>query len=130
MGSGENRIARLGDHGFRGQVGKQIAKYARDSQQLGRDLAVEFDTGAMEAEKSMRKLRGHPALLGVDVRIRAILVTRSLRRARDLSKGIAVESVKLVLQYRKEFLDIDDSGRAAAKKSTDKSGSYTGGVDL
>jgi hypothetical protein len=123
MASGESRIEKLGDVGFRGQVGKNVARYARDTQQLARDLAIEFDVGAMAAESAMLKLKKHPRLRGIQVRVRAILVARRLRRARDLAKGIAAESVKFALTYRREFMEIDDSGRHQRD-------SGTGGVDL
>lgn len=125
MGSGESRIESLGEINFRGQVGKNVTKYAREMQHVARDLAIELDIGAMAAESAMRKLQGHPRLRGIDVRIRAILVTRSLRRGRDLAQGISAEAVKFALQYRSEFLDIDDAG---GKHTHDRS--KTGGVDL
>lgn len=130
MSSGETRIGHLGDVTFQGQVGKQIARYAREAQQLARDLAVEADLRAMEAEKAMGRLKGHPALLSVDVRIRAILVTRPLRRARDAAQGMAAESVKFALQYRREFMEVDDSGRSSTTTSAKSSTPWTGRVDL
>jgi hypothetical protein len=57
----------------------------------------------------MLKLRKHPLLRGLDVRLRSRLVARRLKRARDCAKGISAEAVKFNLEYRKQFLGVDDS---------------------
>lgn len=124
MGSAHNRIDHLGNIPFNGQVGKRVSQYALTLQSLARDLAVEFDEGAMSAEAAMRKLRQHPQLRGVKVYIRAMLVARRLRRARDLCKGISAEAVKFNLQYRLEFLALNEAS-GGGRRDHD-----TGGVDL
>lgn len=123
MTSGESRIDKLGDIAFGGQVGKQVAKYAKETQRLGHDLAYTLDNDKARARKAMLKLHGHPLLAGVDVRIRARMVTRKLKRARELARGISAEAVKYQMEYRKQFLDTDDSGKK--HRSSGK-----GGVDL
>ena len=123
MGSARSRIDHLGDIPFNGQVGKRVSQYALTLQALARDLAVEFDEGAMAAESAMRKLRKHPQLRGVKVYVRAMLVTRRLRRARDLCKGISAEAVKFNLQYQLEFHALNEAN--GSRRDHD-----TGGVDL
>lgn len=123
MASGEDRIDKLGDIEFVGQVGKRVAEYARTTQRLGHDLAYTLDSDADRARKAMLKLRKHPLLGGVDVRIRAWHVSRRLRRARDLARGISAEAVKYHAEYRKQFGTVGTDGR---KKSTNS----TGDVDI
>lgn len=122
MASGEDRIDQLGDIEFRGQVGKQVAKYAQATQRIGHDLAYTLDNDADRARKAMVKLRRHPLLGGVDVRLRARWVARRLKRARELAKGISAEAVKYQMEYRKQFLSVDSG--------TKHRRSDTGGVDL
>jgi hypothetical protein len=119
MGSGESKIEALSNIEFRGSVGKQIAQYAKATQRIGHDLAYALDNDAGRARSAMHKLKKHPLLLGVDVRIRARLVARHLRRAHDCARGISAEAVKFNLEYRKQFLGVDN-----------KNGKYKGEVDL
>jgi len=114
-GSAEERLNAMGDIEFDGAVGKKIAAYGRATQKLGHDLAAEFDEAAAQANKAIRKLKGHPLLIGVDVYFRARWCTRHLRRAAELARGVSAESVKFTLQYRREFLDIQDAGNKPVK---------------
>lgn len=72
----------------------------------------------------MRQLKGHPLLLGVDVRARAWWVARHLNEARELVLGISAEAVKFNLQFRREFLE------RMQEERPDKSKDYKGKVDL
>lgn len=111
MASGKSQIARLGDTDFRGDVTKNVTRYARDLQAVARAMAAQFDADADDAQKAIRKLgKRHPALKGVNVRLRARWVARRLRRARNLAKDLSAEAVKFQAQYRKEFVDIEPSG--------------------
>jgi hypothetical protein len=111
MGTGENRISAIGDIEFRGHVGRNIAAYAKSNQRLAHDFAQELVNGAEAAEKAMRKLDGHPLLLGVDVRLRAKRVARKLRKGQDLALALSAEIVKFNVQYRREFLDVHDGSK-------------------
>ena len=122
MASGERRIEKLGGTEFKGQVGRAVAEYAKGTQRLARDMAAELDVSAETSRAAMWKLRKLPAMQKVDVWVRAKIVSRHLKRARDLCQGISAEAVKFNLQYRREFLDIDDSGR--------KNGQHKGDVSL
>ena len=117
MGSGEQRISRIGDIAFRGKVGENIAAYAKANQRLGHDFAQELEDGAMAAQKAMRKLEGHPALMGIAVRLRARRVARKLRKAKELAVALSAESVKFNQQYRREFLDTGESDKGGKKNS-------------
>jgi hypothetical protein len=67
-------------------------------------------------------------VLGVDVYFRARWCTRHLRRAAELARGVSAESVRFTLQYRREFLDIQDAGAKAVKAN--KKFPFAGEVDL
>jgi hypothetical protein len=110
MASGERRIEKLGETHFRGQVGRAVAEYAKNTQRLAHDMAAELDVSAETSRAAMWKLRKLPTMRNVDVWVRAKLVSRHLKRARDLCQGISAEAVKFNLAYRREFLDLDDSG--------------------
>lgn len=122
MASGEDRIDELGEIEFHGQVGKRIAQYARTTQRLGHDLAYTLDNDAERARKAMLHLRKHPLLRGLDVRVRAWHVSRRLRRARDLARGISAEAVKYHAEYRKQFPAGVDTSKTREKR--------TGEVDI
>lgn len=125
MGSGEQRLTRIGDIPFRGRVGENVAKYAKANQDLGRDLASELSNGAEAARRAMRGLQGHPLLHGVDVRLRARRVARKLNKAKELALAVSAESVRFNQQYRREFLDVDDRKGGKGKKDR-----RSNGVDL
>ncbi len=127
-GSAEERLNAMGEVEFDGAVGKKIAQYGKATQRLGHDLAAEFDEAAAQANKAIRKLKGHPLLIGVDVYLRARWCTRHLRRAAELARGVSAESVRFTLQYRREFLDIQDAGTKPAKAR--KAFPFAGEVDL
>ena len=122
MSSGERRLDKLATVEFRGQVGRAVADYAKGTQRLARDLAAELDVTAETSRAAMWKLRKLPAMRSVDVWVRARMVSRHLKRARDLAQGISAEAVKFNALYRREFLDIDDAGR--------KNGRHRGEVRL
>lgn len=126
--SAEERLDKMGDIEFEGAVGKQIAEYGKVAQRMGHDFAAELDEAAREANRQIRKLKGHRLLLGVNVYFRARWVTRHLRRAAELARGVSAEAVKFPLQYRREFLDIQDAGTKAVKAK--KLFPFAGEVDL
>lgn len=128
MDSAEDRIDKMGDMSFDGAVGRHIATYGQASQRLGHDFAAELDEAARHAAREIRKLDGHPLLRGVNVYLRARWVTRHLRRAAELARGVSAESVKFTLQYRREFLDIQDAGSKPVKAH--KRLPFAGEVDL
>lgn len=122
MSSGERRIDQLGNVTFTGDVSANVAAYAKGVQAIARDLAVELEIGANVAEQAMRRLNGHPRLAGVNVRFRARLVTRRLRRAHHLALEVSAEAVRFNAQYRREFLQVAPPGerrRTAAHSGVD-----------
>jgi hypothetical protein len=128
MDSAEERLDKMGDIEFDGAVGKHVAAYGKAAQKMGHDFAAELDEAAREANRQMRKLKGHRLLLGVNVYLRARYVSRHLRRAAELARGVSAESVRFTLQYRREFLDIQDAGAKAVKAK--KKFPFAGEVDI
>jgi hypothetical protein len=112
-GTGDKRLDKMGDIVFEGAIGKQIAAYGLSTQKFGHDLAAELEEAARLAGKAIRQLDGHPLLLGIDLRLRARVVTRHLRRGAELARETSGEAVKFTLAYRREFLAIQDAGTKA-----------------
>ena len=108
--TGETRLDEMGDIVFEGAIGKQIAAYGLATQKFGHDLAAELEETARAATKAIRQLDGHPLLFGIDLRMRARVVTRHLRRGAELARETSGEAVRFTLQYRREFLAINDAG--------------------
>ncbi|WP_061290424.1 hypothetical protein [Herbidospora cretacea] len=128
MGSGQARLDQIACIEFHGKVPSKIAAYATATQLFAHDLARELDAAANAAENAMRQLKGHPLLMGIDVRARAWRVARELNDARELVLGISAEAVKFNVQFRQEFLEALE---ALSKRERDtKSKDYKGKVDL
>ncbi len=116
--SGKARIPELANIPFTGS--KSITAYSNEARNLCRDLAVEFDMAADEVYGALiASQKGHPLLLGVDVRLRARRVRNRLKRAAEHARGAAVESVKFHAQFRREFADILNPPKEKAKKKFD-----------
>ena len=96
-------------------VARAVAAYAKGTQRFARDMASELDVSAETSRSAIWKLRKDPRVQQMmsksELWWRARQVSRHLKRARDLCQGISAEAVKFNLAYRREFLDIDDSGR-------------------
>ncbi|XKK40245.1 hypothetical protein HFP72_05980 [Nocardiopsis sp. ARC36] len=114
--SGEDRMDEMAEIEFFGPVGTQVIRYARTSRRFARDLAAELESAAHDARVAMGGLKGHPALLGLDVKIRARRVSRKLKRAKELAQGISAESVKFAAEYRKQFIHAPAAVRTAPRK--------------
>lgn len=125
MSTVEKRIDEIADCEFTGKnIAGQIAQYATLTQQFAHDVARELATAEEAATAAMRQLKGHPMLVGIDVKWRARRVTRVLREARELCQGISAECVAFNVQFRTEFAD------ALRMKRDTKPKEYHGKVDL
>ncbi|OLT36743.1 hypothetical protein BJF79_30700 [Actinomadura sp. CNU-125] len=120
MGTGGKKIARLGDVTFQGKVGANVTAYAKSTQRLARDLAAQIEADGARAEREMRRLDGHPLLVGVDVRLRARIVRRRFKRAKELALAISAESVKFQAQYRRDFLATPAQQKNSKRKTWSK----------
>lgn len=99
------RIPELANIPFTGA--KSITRYSQASRAICRDLSMEFEMAADEVYGALvASQKGHPALFGVDVKLRARRVRNRLRRAAEYAAGAAVEAVKFHAQFRREFADV------------------------
>jgi hypothetical protein len=106
VSTAEQRLDDIADTEFVGKsIAGRVAQYATLTQQFAHDLARELAASSEAAETAMRRLRGHPLLAGVDVRLRARRVSRVLREARELCEGVSAECVAFNVQFRTEFAD-------------------------
>jgi hypothetical protein len=86
---------------------KSVTRYSRTARDLLRDFTRELEFAADEFEVTMREAakRGHPLLVGLDVKWRARRVAKRLRRAAEATQGAAAEAVRFHAAFRREFSD-------------------------
>jgi hypothetical protein len=110
------RIPELQSIEFQGS--KSVADYSRVGRDLSRDLAWEYHESAYELQAALSRQKGHPLLLGLDVRIRAKRVAAHLKRAAEGQAGVAAALVKLNAEYKRQFVDpAQEAKRKKNKKS-------------
>lgn len=97
------RIPELSGIEFTGHT--SVAQYAQDLRSLMRDCADETRFGAEEIYAVLSRQKGHPLLLGVDVRMRARRVARRLHRVSELNSGAAIEAVRFYHEFRRQFAE-------------------------
>jgi hypothetical protein len=98
------RIPELESIEFTGHA--SVARYSKALRGINRDIAHECEYAAEELQAVLSRQRGHPLLLGLDVRLRARKVAKRLHRAGELSAGAAVEAVKFYSEFRLQFADV------------------------
>lgn len=98
------RIPELSGIEFTGHT--SVAQYGQELRALMRDCADETRFGAEEIYAVLSRQKGHPLLLGVDVRMRARRVARRLHRVSELNEGAAIEAVKFYHEFRRQFADV------------------------
>lgn len=86
---------------------ESVAAYALTSRDHNRALAQEYEGAADDLYTVLRELgQGHPLAFGFDVKIRAGKVAKRLERMAEMASWVAIESVKLNLEYRKQFAEL------------------------
>lgn len=125
MGSAQKRLDDLGELDFTGKIGQSIARYAKGQQEFAHDMAAELEIRGEVARAAMLKLRKHPRMRGLNVRLRALLVARHLFRGRNLAQGISAEMVRFNVLYRREFIEAPAENQHRQAKTGTK-----GEVDL
>jgi hypothetical protein len=83
-----------------------IADYSRTLRTLGRDLAAVLEVSADEVQTVLSHQNTHRLLIGVDVSLRARRVARRLRRAAELSRGLAAEAVRFNQEFSLQFTEV------------------------
>jgi hypothetical protein len=82
-----------------------VAQYSKELRAICRDLAHEIEFASEEIYAVLSRQKGHPLLLGLDVRLRARRVANRLHRAEQLTAGAAVEAVKFYVEFRRQFAE-------------------------
>jgi hypothetical protein len=86
---------------------ESVAAYALASRDHNRALSQEYEGAADDLYGVLRELgKGHPLAFGQDVKHRASKVAKRLERMSEMASWIAVESVKLNLEYRRQFAEL------------------------
>lgn len=99
------RIDELARVEFTGSLTVATYDYGQAMFALGHLLRMELDMAAVESEAAMASLKGHPLLLGLDVRVKARRVAKRLKRAQDLAYGLTAEGHRFHRDYLKYFVD-------------------------
>ncbi|MGH3380735.1 MAG: hypothetical protein ACRDP6_38975 [Actinoallomurus sp.] len=113
--SSRKRIPELQSIEFKGS--KSIADYSRTGRDLSRDLAWEYHESADEVRAVLSAQKGHPLLIGLDVKIRARRVAAHLKRAAEGQAGVAAALVKFNAEYKRQFVDPANASKRKPKKS-------------
>ena len=112
-----NRIPELSGIEFTGH--KSVVDYSKALREVERDLAHEADFAAEEIQAVLSSQRGHPLLMGVDVRLRARKVAKRLHRVAELHAGAAVEAVKFYAEFRRQFAEVINPPKRTPGKAFD-----------
>jgi hypothetical protein len=81
-----------------------VRDYCQNGRTLIRPLANELRISAEELNAALREARGHPALLGVDTKLKARLVARHLVNAAEGVEMACGELIRTFLSLEKHFL--------------------------
>jgi hypothetical protein len=117
LANGRQRIPELNGIEFTGH--SSVVNYSKTLRALMRDIATEVEFGAEELFSVLSRQRGHPLLMGVDVKMRARKVVKRLYRVHDLAAGGAVEAVKFYREFRLQFADAIQPQRSKPAKAFD-----------
>lgn len=86
---------------------ESVAAYALAARNHTRALSQEFEGAGDDLYGVLCELgRGHPLAFGIDVKLRARRVAKRLERMSEMASWVAVEAVKLNLEYRKQFSEL------------------------
>jgi hypothetical protein len=100
---GRKRIPELSGIEFTGH--ESVKAYAQELRNLCRDMSDEASMGAAELHAVLSRQKGHPLLMGVDVRLRSRRVCKRLERVSELMAGATVEAVKFYAEFRTQFAE-------------------------
>ena len=86
---------------------ESVAAYALASRDHNRALAQEYEGAADDLYGLLKEIgTGHPLAFGIDVKRRAAKVAKRLERMSEMASWVAVESVLLNAEYRKQFSEL------------------------
>jgi hypothetical protein len=93
-----------------------VAHYSRAGRDLARDFGWELHESAAELQAALSAQKGHPLLLGLDVKLRARRVAAHLKRAAEAQVGAAAALVKMNAEYKRQFVDPAQVAKKQSKK--------------
>src|SRR5260370_24293771 len=92
-----------------------LAEYSGELRGRLGDVAYEIDFATEEVSAVLSRQKGHPLLLGLDVKLRARKVARRLHRAQECVTGAAIEAVKFYREFRLQFAEVITPPKAKPK---------------
>lgn len=85
------------------QKPSDLEQFSKTGKAVMRDLRDIFEGAAEDTKFALRSIEGHPALFGLDVRVKAWKVANRLRRAAEACNGAALETVRFWAEYQTQF---------------------------
>lgn len=105
MAEKKKDVAGLDEIEFDGS--ESVAAYALAARNHTRALSQEFEGAGDDLYAVLCEFgKGHPLAFGIDVKMRARKVAKRLDRMAEMASWVAVEAVKLNLEYRKQFEEL------------------------
>jgi hypothetical protein len=80
-----------------------IERFSKTSKADALERRDIYEAAAEDLKFALRSIEGHPALLGLDVRVKAWRVANRARRMAEACHFIALESVRLYREYELQF---------------------------
>lgn len=80
-----------------------LQQFSKTGKTLLREICIILDCAAEDVSFALRSIEGHPALLGLDVRLKAWRVANRLKRAAEACNGAALELTRFYAEYQIQF---------------------------
>jgi hypothetical protein len=98
---------------------ESVAAYALTSRDHNRALSQEYEAAADDLYGLLKEIgSGHPLAFGIDVKHRAKKVAKRLERMAEMASWVAVESVLLNQEYKKQFAELVAPEKKRVRKWT------------
>ncbi|MEV4837806.1 hypothetical protein AB0K05_25010 [Nonomuraea sp. NPDC049486] len=98
---------------------ESVAAYALKARDHTRALSQEFEGAGDDLYGILCELgKGHPLAFGIDVKLRARKVAKRLERMAEMASWVAVESVLLNQEYKKQFAELVAPEKKRVRKWT------------
>jgi len=89
---------------FTGKLQEAFEHYGEEAQDLGNRLAFELEAASYDAYAAMSRIKGRPLMFGIDRKYQARMVTKRIKRAAELARGISSETGKFSRDYYVAFV--------------------------
>jgi hypothetical protein len=98
-------VKELADIPFTGKLTDAFGDYTAAAMEFVRQLRFELDVAARDSQAGLERAHAKWWNLGIDARVRARLVARRLKRAREMADGMEHELQMFWAEYQRLFLD-------------------------